>query len=74
VQAQRLRRQPEVVARRESRPPCPHCGAKVERVSERKQGGGTSPTYCSPKCMRAARFARWYAKHGAERNERRRAA
>lgn len=53
-----------------ARPPCPHCGAKVERL------GATAkiPTYCSKKCNRAAVFARWYAKHGVERNERRRAA
>ena len=51
-----------------ARPPCPHCGAPVERV-------GTSaklPKYCAPKCMRAARFARWHAKHGAKRNTARR--
>jgi endogenous inhibitor of DNA gyrase (YacG/DUF329 family) len=54
--------------RARSRPPCPHCGAAVERV------GGTAkiPKYCSHKCMRAATWARWYAKHGGERNIKRR--
>lgn len=53
-----------------ARPPCPRCGAKVERC------GPTAkiPTYCSDRCMRAARFARWHAKHGQERNDRRRKA
>lgn len=68
--AKREHRQAARRARAALRPPCPHCGAKVERV-------GTSakiPTHCSRKCTNAARWARWYAKHGAERNERRRAA
>lgn len=57
-------------ARAAQRPPCPHCGAAVERVGE----SAKIPKYCSSKCMRAVRWARWYAKHGAGRNEQRRAA
>ncbi len=53
------------------RPPCPHCGKPVERDS--KRGTAKLPKYCSDKCKRAATFAKWYAKHGQERNERRRA-
>lgn len=53
-----------------ARPPCPHCGVFVERVGV----SAKIPKFCSAKCGRAARFARWYAKHGTERNERRRAA
>lgn len=55
-----------------SRPPCPHCGAPVERDSANRRA--KVPTYCSRKCMRASVWARWHAKHGAERNARRRAA
>lgn len=51
-----------------TRPPCPHCNGKVERVGKT----GKIPTYCTSKCMRAARWARWYEKHGTERNDRRR--
>lgn len=64
--ARSRRRMQSRVERAAVRPPCPHCGASVERV-------GTSaklPTYCTPSCMRRARFARWYAKHGAARRER----
>lgn len=65
-------------ARLVKRPPCPHCSNPVVRDAKvRVDGRGRGakiPTYCSDKCARAAKFARWYAKHGAERNERRRVA
>ncbi len=66
--AKREHRQAARRARAALRPPCPHCGGVVER-------GGTSakiPKYCSPKCMRAARWKAWHAKHGAEWNAKRR--
>lgn len=59
------------------RDPCPQCGGAVERDAKVRPDGGRGPkipTYCSRKCMRAAIWARWHAKHGAERNARRRAA
>ena len=62
----------ERVAKLTGRPPCPHCGGVVNRDS--KDHRAKVPTYCSDRCMRAARWARYQAKHGAERNERRRAA
>lgn len=50
------------------RPPCPHCGGIVERV------GATAkiPKYCTPRCTRAARFARWWTKNRDKRNRARR--
>ena len=51
-----------------ARSPCPHCGAPVERDGS----WAKIPKYCSVKCMRAAQFANWYAKHGAEYNRSRR--
>lgn len=54
--------------RAKHRPPCPHCGAAVERVG----ASAKLPTYCAPKCSRAARNARWQARHGAARNDARR--
>lgn len=64
------RRRQKRIARAAARGPCPHCGGKVERI------GATAkiPIYCTPKCARAARWARWYAKHGVEHNARRRKA
>lgn len=61
------RRRARRLSRAAARPPCPHCGKTVVRL------GSTAkiPIYCSSKCMRAARFKRWYDKHGAERNARR---
>lgn len=70
VQAQRIRRRSRRAARAAARPPCPHCGARVERC----QRTGKVPTYCTPKCMRAARWARWWAKNKDARNAQRRAA
>lgn len=55
-------------ARAAQRPPCPHCGAAVVR----DRGAAKLPKYCSPRCMRASRWAAWYARHGAEHNARRR--
>lgn len=51
----RARRAHDRAAKRASRPPCPHCGAPVERES--LNGGAKVPTYCTPKCARAARLA-----------------
>ncbi len=51
-------RQAARALRAAARPPCPHCGAPVDRVGR----SATIPKYCSPKCMRAARWARWYRK------------
>lgn len=67
AQEKRRRRQRRL-ARAAARPPCPHCKGMVKRL------GPTAkiPTYCSDKCMRAARWKRWYKKHGAERNAQRR--
>jgi hypothetical protein len=64
------RRRARRAQRAATRLPCPHCGGKVERV------GATAklPTYCTPKCMRAAKCARWHAKHGQDHNARRRKA
>lgn len=65
---EKRRRRVKRAARAAARPPCPHCGGKVERV------GATAkiPTYCAPACSRAARFKRWWEKHGEARNARRR--
>lgn len=41
------------------RPPCPHCSGPVIRLGTT----GTPPRYCSEKCMRAAKFKRWYDSH-----------
>lgn len=66
--ATRARRLEQRVLRARTRPPCPSCGRPVERC------GPTAkiPIYCQHKCARAAVFARWYAKHGADRNQKRR--
>lgn len=65
--ARRIRRRLDRAA---ARPPCPHCGEPVVRLGRTAK----IPTFCSYRCTRAAIFARWYAKHGQARNERRRAA
>lgn len=62
------RRRERRLARARARPPCPHCSGKVERLNPTAK----IPIYCSDKCMRGARFKRWYEKHGADRNRRRR--
>lgn len=56
--------------RAENRPPCPHCGGVVTRC------GATAkiPKFCSSKCMRAARWARWWAKNKDVQNAARRRA
>jgi endogenous inhibitor of DNA gyrase (YacG/DUF329 family) len=54
------------------RPPCPYCGAPVERDS--KRGTAKVPIYCSPRCMAHAKDKRWREKHGAEYRARRKAA
>lgn len=68
MKAKRARDRAERAAKR---PPCPYCGSPVTRES--KRGTAKLPKYCSEKCMRAARFARWWAAHKDERNARRRA-
>lgn len=57
LKSRRLKRARVEVAA--ARPPCPHCGGEVERVGTT----GTPPKYCTPKCMQAAKFARWAAKN-----------
>ena len=47
------------------RPPCPHCGDNVTR-GENSSHGGKPPVYCRPKCMRAAKRARYMAKKRRE--------
>lgn len=64
---QKCRRRERRGARAKDRPPCPHCKLPVERVGKI----GKIPKYCQSSCMRAAKWARWYAKHGEERNARR---
>lgn len=64
------RRRQKRQAKEARRAPCPHCKEPVTRTSKM----GKVPVYCSNQCTRAARFARWYAKHGQERNARRRKA
>lgn len=68
--ARNAARQAARVERAAVRPPCPHCGAPVERVGS----SATLPKYCAPKCARAAAYAKWWAKNRDARNERRRAA
>ena len=65
IKRRRLKRR---LARAAARPPCPGCGGTVGRVGQTAK----IPTYCSVRCGRAARFKRWYEKHGQERNARRR--
>lgn len=57
LKSRRLKRARVEVAA--ARPPCPHCGGEVERVGTT----GTPPKYCTPKCMQAAKFARWAEKN-----------
>lgn len=64
----RRRRRARRLTRAAARPPCPHCDKPVVRVGR----SAKLPIYCTDRCMRAARFARWWEKHGAERNARRR--
>lgn len=64
------RRRQKRQAKEATRAPCPHCKGPVTRTSRT----GKVPTYCTVECSRAARFARWYAKHGQERNAQRRKA
>lgn len=54
--SRRLRRARIAVAAK--RPPCPHCGGKVERLGTI----GVVPTYCRPECKQAAARKRWRAK------------
>ena len=52
---------------------CPHCREEHDREApKRPQGGGKRPIYCSSKCMRAARWARYYKTHGRTRRNRER--
>ena len=39
----------------DERPPCPHCGKPVTRMTQK----GTLPKYCSEKCAKTARQQRW---------------
>lgn len=64
----RMRRRIRRLARAAARPPCPQCSKPVERIGR----SATLPIYCTRRCMRAATYARWWEKHGAERNARRR--
>lgn len=65
LQRRRQSKRARLLSRREAlagtRPPCPHCGGPVERMGTT----GTLPKYCTPKCMRAAKVARWREKHQA---------
>ena len=56
LKTDRLRRQRIEIAA--ARPPCPGCGAKVERLGTT----GTPPIYCTHECMRRTKFNRWYAR------------
>jgi endogenous inhibitor of DNA gyrase (YacG/DUF329 family) len=66
--AKREQRQAVRLDRARRRPPCPHCGAMVLRVGS----SAKLPRYCSSRCMRAARWARWWAKNKDVRNAARR--
>lgn len=70
-QRMKAKRARDRAQRAAQRPPCPHCGDPVNRES--KRGTAKLPTYCSDKCMRAAKWARWWDANKDERNARRRA-
>lgn len=57
-------------AKAAARKPCPQCGGEVTRES--KNGCAKLPKYCSTKCMRAAKWARWYEKNKDTVNAKRR--
>lgn len=59
--AQRRAKRAVIRERKLARRPCAHCAMPFER------GGpiGTVPKYCSPRCMRAAIWARYSAKRRA---------
>lgn len=44
----------------QSRPPCPTCGEKVERLGTT----GTPPKYCTRQCMQTAKRRRFEERHG----------
>ncbi|HET9045069.1 MAG TPA: hypothetical protein VFN70_18065 [Burkholderiales bacterium] len=63
--ARRIRARLERAA---ARPPCPHCGAPVERLGRTAK----IPMYCSTKCAESARRRTWWERNKDARNAARR--